>query len=162
MHATQLYWRPSATWSESHDDKNSNIKGALGRIALLGSYRIWLARNSQDWTGGDLIRATWSPSQLNLYLYLVDLSLCIDEFCLLYVHFRSCTEAWALEIPLETSNCLGLCDVRLEQLTLLGVITLLEVYSAVLCLFFITFENKEMIPLALTKLSSTLGSRSTA
>ena len=34
------------------------LKGALGRIALLGSYRIWLARNSQDWSGGDLITAT--------------------------------------------------------------------------------------------------------
>ena len=34
------------------------LKGALGRIALLGSYRIWLARNSQDWSGGDLIKAT--------------------------------------------------------------------------------------------------------
>ena len=34
------------------------LKGALGRIALLGSYRIWLARHSQDWTGGELIRVT--------------------------------------------------------------------------------------------------------
>ena len=30
---------------------------------------------------------------------------------------------------------------------MLGFITLLEVYSVVLWLFFITFENKEMIPL---------------
>ena len=29
---------------------------SLGRIALLGSYRIWLARQSQEWSGGDLIR----------------------------------------------------------------------------------------------------------
>ena len=28
---------------------------SLGRIALLGSYRIWLARQSQEWSGGDLI-----------------------------------------------------------------------------------------------------------
>ena len=34
------------------------LKGALGRIALLGSYRIWLARHSQEWTGGELIRVT--------------------------------------------------------------------------------------------------------
>ena len=48
---------------------------------------------------------------------------------------------------METSNCLGLCDVYLEQLALLGFITLSEVYSVVVWLFFITFENKEMIPL---------------
>ena len=29
--------------------------GTLGKIALLGSYRIWLARKSQDWSPGDLI-----------------------------------------------------------------------------------------------------------
>ena len=29
---------------------------SLSRIALLGSYRIWLARQSQEWSGGDLIR----------------------------------------------------------------------------------------------------------
>ena len=29
---------------------------SLGRIALLGSKRIWLARQSQEWSGGDLIR----------------------------------------------------------------------------------------------------------
>ena len=34
------------------------LKGALGRIALIGSYRIWLARSSQEWTGGELIRVT--------------------------------------------------------------------------------------------------------
>ena len=32
------------------------LKGALGRIALIGSYRIWLARNSQEWSGGELIK----------------------------------------------------------------------------------------------------------
>ena len=32
------------------------LLSSLGRIALLGSYRIWLARNSQEWTGGDLIK----------------------------------------------------------------------------------------------------------
>ena len=32
------------------------LKGALGRIALIGSYRIWLARNSQEWSSGELIR----------------------------------------------------------------------------------------------------------
>ena len=58
----------------------------------------------------------------------------------------SWTEAWAHKISLETSNCLGLCDVYQEQLALLGFITLLEVCSAVLWFFFITFENKEMIP----------------
>ena len=34
------------------------LKGALGRIALQGSYRIWLARRSQEWSGGELIRVT--------------------------------------------------------------------------------------------------------
>ena len=29
------------------------LKGALGRIALIGSYRIWLARNSQEWNAGE-------------------------------------------------------------------------------------------------------------
>ena len=32
------------------------LRGTLGRIALLGSYRIWLARNSQEWSPGELIR----------------------------------------------------------------------------------------------------------
>ena len=32
------------------------LLASLGRIALLGSYRIWLARRSQEWSGGDLIR----------------------------------------------------------------------------------------------------------
>ena len=31
------------------------LKGALSRIALLGSYRIYLARKSQEWSGGELI-----------------------------------------------------------------------------------------------------------
>ena len=31
------------------------LKGALRRIALIGSYRIWLARNSQEWSAGELI-----------------------------------------------------------------------------------------------------------
>ena len=31
------------------------LKGALGRIALIGSYRIWLARNSQEWSAGELV-----------------------------------------------------------------------------------------------------------
>ena len=31
------------------------LKGALGRIALIGSYRIWLGRNSQEWSAGELI-----------------------------------------------------------------------------------------------------------
>merc|ERR1719319_3544 len=34
------------------------LRANLGRIALLGSYRIWLARRSQDWAPGDLIRST--------------------------------------------------------------------------------------------------------
>ena len=33
------------------------LRANLGRIALLGSYRIWLARRSQDWAPGDLIRS---------------------------------------------------------------------------------------------------------
>ena len=32
------------------------LSASLGRIALLGSYRIWLARHSQQWTGGELIK----------------------------------------------------------------------------------------------------------
>ena len=31
------------------------LKGVLGRIALIGSYRIWLARNSQEWSAGELV-----------------------------------------------------------------------------------------------------------
>ena len=31
------------------------LKGALSRIALLGSYRIFLARRSPEWSGGELI-----------------------------------------------------------------------------------------------------------
>ena len=36
---------------------HKQLRANLGRIALLGSYRIWLARRSQDWAPGDLIRA---------------------------------------------------------------------------------------------------------
>ena len=32
------------------------LRGALGRIAVIGSYRIWLARNSQEWSSGELIK----------------------------------------------------------------------------------------------------------
>ena len=32
------------------------LKAALGRITLLGSYRIWLARHSQQWTGREMIK----------------------------------------------------------------------------------------------------------
>ena len=46
---------------------------------------------------------------------------------------------------LETSNYLGLCDVYLDQMALPGFMTQLKVYSVVLCFFFITFENKEII-----------------
>ena len=31
------------------------LKGSLARIALLGSYRIYLARKSPEWSGGELI-----------------------------------------------------------------------------------------------------------
>ena len=34
---------------------HQRLKGALGRIALLGSYRIYLARRSSEWNGGELI-----------------------------------------------------------------------------------------------------------
>ena len=34
------------------------LRGALVRIALLGSYRIWLARHSPEWSGGSLIKVT--------------------------------------------------------------------------------------------------------
>jgi hypothetical protein len=35
------------------------LQGALARMALLASYRIWLARRSQEWSSGELI----SPGQ---------------------------------------------------------------------------------------------------
>ena len=31
------------------------LRGTLARLALLGSYRIWLARRSQEWSSGELI-----------------------------------------------------------------------------------------------------------
>ena len=34
------------------------LKGALARIALLGSYRIYLARKSSEWNGGELIKVS--------------------------------------------------------------------------------------------------------
>ena len=34
------------------------LKGDLGRIAVIGSYRIWLARNSQEWNPGELIKVS--------------------------------------------------------------------------------------------------------
>ena len=32
------------------------VRTDLGRLALLGSYRIWLARQSVDWCPGELLR----------------------------------------------------------------------------------------------------------
>ena len=32
------------------------LKGAFGRITLIGSYRIWLAQNSKGFSGGELIK----------------------------------------------------------------------------------------------------------
>ena len=32
------------------------LKEAFGRIALIGSYRIWLAQNSKGLSGGELIK----------------------------------------------------------------------------------------------------------
>ena len=37
---------------------HKTLRANLGRIALLGSYRIWLARRSQEWSSGELIRTT--------------------------------------------------------------------------------------------------------
>ena len=34
---------------------HQRLECALGRIALLGSYRIYLARRSSEWSGGELI-----------------------------------------------------------------------------------------------------------
>ena len=34
------------------------LKGDLRRIAVIGSYRIWLARNSQEWSPGELIKVS--------------------------------------------------------------------------------------------------------
>ena len=31
------------------------LRGSLSKLALLGSYRIWLARKSQEWSPGELI-----------------------------------------------------------------------------------------------------------
>ena len=35
-----------------------NFRRTLGKISLVGSYRIWLARRSQEWSSGELIKAT--------------------------------------------------------------------------------------------------------
>ena len=35
------------------------LRGALGRIALLRSLRIWLARHSQGSSGGSLMEVAW-------------------------------------------------------------------------------------------------------
>ena len=37
---------------------HQRLKGALARIALLGSYRIYLARKSSEWNGGELIKVS--------------------------------------------------------------------------------------------------------
>ena len=31
------------------------MRGALGRLALIGSFKIWLARASQQWSSGELL-----------------------------------------------------------------------------------------------------------
>ena len=148
MHAIQWCWRPSAIYSESLGGKSSKeLLVALLSLAATGFGLRGTARNglAASWSG--LPEANKSKHQI----YLVDISFVylnmdVVYFCLLYVLFRSWTEAWAQEIPMETSNCLGLCDVHLEQLALLGLITLMEVYPVVLWLFFITFKIKKWFP----------------
>ena len=48
---------------------NKKLLGSLGRIALLGSYQIWLARRSQEWSGGDLIKANWTRTTMSSLFY---------------------------------------------------------------------------------------------
>ena len=114
--------------------------------ALQGSSRIWLARQSQEWSGGELIKVRWNHFFI-LFLFLpISLSiwhiyLSISYISIFLFHcIVTDTEAWAPKISLERSNCLGLGDVLLGRLALLGFILLLEVYSVDLCFFFLSLE----------------------
>ena len=58
------------------------LKGALGRIALIGSYRIWLARNSQEWSSGELIRVkAWNSHTFHT---LVFICICISLITMIF------------------------------------------------------------------------------
>ena len=55
---------PTTTCNLLNIKANQKLKGALGRIALLGSYPIYLAKRSSEWNGGELISVKGSP-QMN-------------------------------------------------------------------------------------------------
>ena len=52
-----------------------------------------------------------------------------------------------MSFPIPQFSYFSLCDVLPERLALLGVITLLEVYPAALCIFFITLKIKKWFTL---------------
>ena len=81
--------------------------GSLGRIALLGSYRIWLARYSQEWSGGELIR--WSNNWRRTTTSFSISSNHIFSYCDQYpMYLYLQPVAWASKSPLETFQLPGL------------------------------------------------------
>ena len=50
--------RGNIAWlcSLAREGKVKRVTSTLSRLALLGSYSIWVARRSQDWTSGSLLK----------------------------------------------------------------------------------------------------------
>ena len=123
------------------------LRGALGRIALLGSYRIWLARHSPEWSGGSLIKVTWiqtmklTDSQYSMYT-VIDFDL-VDQlyYCCSDNPFCSGNSCPGAKNPTGNIQLFGLVWRVLGELALLGLILPLEVYSVVSCLFLYCFEK---------------------
>ena len=78
-----------------------------GWIALLGSYRIWIARYSQEWSGGELIR--WSNNWRRTTTSFSISSNHIFSYCDQYpMYLYLQPVAWASKSPLETFQLPGL------------------------------------------------------
>ena len=50
--------KSNLTWlcSLAKERKISKVVSTCSKLALLGSYSIWVARRSQDWTSGSLLK----------------------------------------------------------------------------------------------------------
>ena len=60
------------------------MRGALGRLALIGSFKIWLALASQQWSPGELLSVKmWNLPKTILPLFIYLHSLNFSVFCCL-------------------------------------------------------------------------------
>ena len=78
------------------------LRGAFGRITLIGSYRIWLARNSKGLSGGKLmkVQAWWHDFPSSCVF--------VNSNHVFIFHYAGSLGA---KIPLEKIRYLGLCAI---------------------------------------------------